>query len=64
MPIYEYKCQKCNHKFEKLLFDKQRIHCPKCGSINVKKLISNFNASKTPGHSCDMGSCPSCNLKS
>lgn len=43
MPIYEYKCEKCNHLFERLVFkgDKKDINCPKCGdSKKVKKLIS------------------------
>lgn len=43
MPIYEYKCEKCNHSFERLVFksDNQDIDCPKCGDIKkVKKLLS------------------------
>ena len=43
MPIYEYKCEKCNHSFERLVFksDKNVIDCPKCGDTKkVKKLLS------------------------
>ena len=42
MPIYEYRCHKCEHEFER----EQRITedpvktCPKCRSRRVKKLIS------------------------
>lgn len=42
MPIYEYKCQKCQHEFER----EQRITadpittCPSCKARRVKKLIS------------------------
>ena len=42
MPIYEYRCDKCEHEFER----EQRITedpvktCPKCRSRRVKKLIS------------------------
>ena len=42
MPIYEYRCEKCEHEFER----EQRITddpvktCPECRSRRVKKLIS------------------------
>jgi putative FmdB family regulatory protein len=35
MPLYEYKCSKCKHKFEKLVkiadYDK-KVNCEKCDS--------------------------------
>ncbi|MCK4618862.1 MAG: zinc ribbon domain-containing protein [Desulfobacterales bacterium] len=42
MPIYEYKCENCNHIFEKLVFtsNDEHIECPKCDDIRVKRLIS------------------------
>ncbi|OQY01689.1 MAG: hypothetical protein B6I26_03580 [Desulfobacteraceae bacterium 4572_130] len=42
MPIYEYKCKKCCHCFEKLVFkdDNVKIVCPKCENDNVQKLLS------------------------
>ncbi len=41
MPIYEYKCISCGHRFEKLqsFHDEPVRVCPKCGG-DVKKLIS------------------------
>ncbi|MCX7833640.1 MAG: zinc ribbon domain-containing protein [Ignavibacteria bacterium] len=47
MPIFEYKCNDCNTKFE--IFHKSReneenIFCPKCNSKNYKKLISVFSS--------------------
>ncbi len=42
MPIYEYRCDKCEHEFER----EQRItadpvkNCPACRSRRVKRLIS------------------------
>ena len=42
MPIYEYKCEKCESCFEKLVFsgDKEPVECPECGTKQVKKLMS------------------------
>jgi len=47
MPIYEYRCQECGEKFEKLVrfsTSISEIECPKCGGRNVGKLISAFSA--------------------
>lgn len=64
MPIYEYKCQKCGHKFEKLVFGKEKIKCPKCGSTSLHKLFSTFSSSvKSGSHnskSCQGGVCDIC----
>ena len=44
MPLYEFECNKCKHAFEKVLSTKElettSPACPKCGSEDVKKLIS------------------------
>jgi putative FmdB family regulatory protein len=42
MPIYEYKCKKCGHRFEKLhqSFSEPRVKkCPECGGA-VEQLFS------------------------
>jgi len=47
MPIYEYQCQECGEKFEKLVrlsTSTSEIECPKCGRWKVEKLISVFSA--------------------
>jgi len=62
MPIYKYKCKKCGHKFEKLVFGQEKIKCPKCKSENLEKLVSAFatgKSSKETG-SCETGTCPFC----
>jgi len=59
MPTYEYKCQKCGHKFEKLVFGKEKIKCPKCQSEMVEKLISAPNIGKS---SKSDNTCPACHL--
>jgi putative FmdB family regulatory protein len=42
MPIYEYACAACGHKFEEWqkMSDKPVTVCPKCKAKKVEKLIS------------------------
>lgn len=41
MPIYEYRCPSCGHKFEKLVrMGAPAPACPECGDADVTKLIS------------------------
>ncbi len=41
MPLYEYQCTKCGHRFEKIqkFSDKMVKKCPDCGGI-VEQMIS------------------------
>ncbi len=42
MPIYEYKCDQCDHRLEmlqKINDDPEKI-CPECGEEGLRKLIS------------------------
>ncbi len=41
MPLYEYQCQKCGHRFEKIqkFSDKPVKKCPECGGP-VEQVIS------------------------
>ena len=48
MPIYEYRCQDCGEKFEKLVrINSEQIElvCPNCGSKEAEKLLSVFGTS-------------------
>ena len=41
MPLYEYQCEPCDHTFETLIRGSGDVaHCPKCGSVEVAKLLS------------------------
>lgn len=40
MPIFEYKCRKCSHEFEKLVRNDESPACVKCESAEVDKLLS------------------------
>jgi putative FmdB family regulatory protein len=41
MPLYEYQCKKCKHRFEKIqkFSDSPLRKCPECGGA-VEKLLS------------------------
>ncbi|MCJ7733317.1 MAG: zinc ribbon domain-containing protein [Anaerolineales bacterium] len=43
MPIYEYRCIDCNHKFEIFLsykeYEKSPVKCPACGHAQPKRII-------------------------
>ena len=45
MPIYEYRCEKCGKKFEKLrrMADADReMECPDCQSTKIARMQSAF----------------------
>ena len=42
MPIYEYQCNSCDHRLEKIqkFSDSPLQDCPECGNSSLKKLVS------------------------
>lgn len=63
MPIYEYKCNNCNKKFEyfhKSIKSEEHVTCPQCNSSEIKKVFSKFAASVGGTDSFDSYQ-PSCN---
>jgi len=42
MPLYEYRCDACEHEFEALqkISDEPLLHCPSCDEPNLRKLVS------------------------
>jgi len=58
MPIYEYKCKKCDNTFEKLIRNSDsNPQCPKCGGKDVEKIFSTFSSSGSQGGSTSGPSC-------
>jgi len=52
MPIYEFKCLKCEEFFELILMNKNEeaeLKCPKCGSDEFERVISTTNFSMGSG---------------
>ena len=48
MPIYEYECRDCHHRFEAIVRVNDSPVCPSCESANLERLISMF-AVDAPG---------------
>lgn len=58
MPLYEFLCIHCDHKFEEVIrSDSSSLRCPFCMSNNIEKMLSvtnlkknymNFNSCSTP----------------
>jgi putative FmdB family regulatory protein len=44
MPIFEYVCRKCRHRFEKIVHGGARPECPACHSRRLEKQLSVFAA--------------------
>jgi putative FmdB family regulatory protein len=45
MPLYEYRCQHCEERFEQLVplrAEHPPVACPRCGAQEVRKLLSTF----------------------
>jgi putative FmdB family regulatory protein len=65
MPIFEYVCKECQHKFEALVFGQQKAACPKCESKKLEPQLSVFAVSAKSGASSSLssmaqGPCGSC----
>jgi putative FmdB family regulatory protein len=76
MPIYEFKCLKCEEFFELILMNKNEeaeLKCPKCGSEEFERVISTTNfamgasqgvkeSASSQTRSCSSGSCTTYNI--
>ncbi len=75
MPIYEFKCSKCQELFELLLLNTdEKIHmqCPKCKSEDFERVLSTTayimgtgtteTCVGTQTRSCPSGSCATCDI--
>ena len=58
MPIFEYVCSECGHRFEKLVLSASRaknIQCPQCSSKSVNKALSTFGVGGGGGAALNSG---------
>jgi putative FmdB family regulatory protein len=61
MPIFEYSCEDCGTKFEKLVRRTgEEVACPSCGQNHLKTELSTFaaHANGSTKQSTQMPSCP------
>jgi putative FmdB family regulatory protein len=42
MPIFEYVCKKCNHRFESIVLGRKRPKCPQCASGKLERQVEAF----------------------
>jgi putative FmdB family regulatory protein len=59
MPIFEYVCEDCGNKFEKLVRGSQNVNCPSCGQDHLEQQFSTF-AARADGASHSVAEMPSC----
>ncbi len=76
MPIYEFRCSRCNDCFEVLVLAREETletRCPKCGSEEFERVLSRAcviggssgDAAESPTRrtrSCSAGSCTTWDL--
>ncbi len=59
MPLYDFQCQDCDHRFEELAFaDDDLPRCPKCGSQRTSRLVSVPSPLKTGAFPFSIGPRP------
>jgi len=62
MPIFEYICQQCHHRFEALVYGKEKPACPKCHATKLEPQLSIFavSAKGASFSASPAGPCSSC----
>jgi len=46
MPIYEFRCNRCDNTFEQLVLsssEEDTVTCPSCGDNDTSRLMSSFS---------------------
>lgn len=64
MPIFEYACRGCGHRFEQLVRGSTKPVCPSCGGRKVAKQLSVFAVSAAAEAPCGhpASACESCGI--
>ena len=60
MPVYDYRCEECDERFElfvRSMTEQHTFTCPKCGSQRIRKNISLFGIGSTGGSVTSAASC-------
>jgi putative FmdB family regulatory protein len=62
MPLFEYACRECDHRFELLVRASTRLECPKCSSTALDKQLSVFAVSTPSSGSAQMSAPSPCGM--
>lgn len=65
MPVYEYSCNQCQKRFEKLFLKKPSsseasIECPECHQADTRRVLSSFSSPAAESEFCPPGGCGDC----
>jgi putative FmdB family regulatory protein len=60
MPLFEYECTGCHHKFEVLVRGSEQPRCPACGSADIEKCLSVFAVSTRSTAAAPASACAAC----
>jgi putative FmdB family regulatory protein len=58
MPLFEFACQACGHRFETLVMGSRMPVCPACASTALEKLVSSFATGSSGGRASGGGARP------
>ena len=60
MPLFEYQCKTCGHRFEALVIGSRQARCPRCDSEQLDKQFSTFGVGASGGFTGGASRGPSC----
>ncbi len=63
MPLFEYRCQDCDHGFELLVRESTTLECPACHGDHLEKQLSVFAVGaegRSAGRPMAAGPCGAC----
>jgi len=62
MPIYEYRCRRCDNSFEEIVLSRdETIACPSCASSDIERELSVFSSpGNRLGEGAAGGGCGGC----
>lgn len=68
MPLLDFRCEDCGHKFDELVFshNKDKVRCPQCGGAELSRvyegrcLFGSVGSSGRGSGGCEGKSCAGC----
>lgn len=65
MPLYEYQCDPCGHRFEvlqRLGEDGEGLHCPRCAAPRPRRQLSTFATAGGTGNGARSAAAGGCGV--